>query len=163
MSIKNTHEAGFLDFITGKGKPYIAEGKEKEFEEFKNKVFLLYKKINNAYKIYFQGAILKSDQERVKYREETYIDKSGKRRKKKIFIPQPKTRQIEFMGNWSFKLDKEKTSLGQAIHALYAFLQKVSNIHPEIKKKSILPKIEKEKPKEPKKETQKSPSVSLPE
>lgn len=145
--LNTKYSAGFLDFLTG-GKKTLPEDKVDALNKFKNDVFTIYKKLNNAYKIYFQGAKLKQQQE---YVVQEYKDENGIIRERKVPKETP-SNKIDFQGNWKFKLDGEKTSLGQAIHSLYAFLTNIEKIKYETVKKNA-PK--KEEPKDKSKEEQK--------
>ena len=103
-----SHTSGYFDFLKSK-TPTLEKDKVEEFQKFKEHIFTLYRKLNNAYKIYFQGAVLKSKAPR----------KEGE--------PAPPSMKIDFQGKWGFQLGDDKTSLGQAIHSLYAFLSKIEN------------------------------------
>lgn len=121
------HTAGILDFFKQeKGKLTLTKEQAQEFEEFKKEIFTIYKKINNAYKLYFQGAKLKS--RNPEYIVEKYRDEKGNVKERKVEKNTSTSKKIDFKGKWGFFLEDNKTSLGQAIHSLYAFLTKLDNI-----------------------------------
>jgi len=123
--LKIKHTAGVFDFLKTltKGSPSLPAEQKEEFEQFKKDILLMYKRLNNAYKIYFQGATLKQKEE---YTIEQYRDENGELKERKIKKPAP-SRKIDFQGNWKFNLGDGKTSLGQAIHSLYKFVSKITN------------------------------------
>lgn len=144
-------EAGFFDFITKlkEGAPTIPGDKVEAFQAFKEKVFQIYKRMNNAYKIYFQGAKLKQNQGET---TELYYDENGERRERKVIKENP-SQKIEFIGNWKFKTG-DKTLLGEAIHALYAFLTKLENTKYQVKGAIPKPAPEKNQNKKTPQQTQ---------
>lgn len=137
LRIAKEHEAGFMDFLNNlvKGSPTLPKGKEEDLKKFKETILTLYKKLNNAYKLYFQGAVLKSKAPKDKENDKT----------------PPATMKIDFIGNWKFKLQDDKTSLGQAIQSLYQFLSKLENVKYTLKEAVPEKKQEPEKKQGPEK------------
>jgi hypothetical protein len=125
LRIATKHEAGLFDFLKtlSKGQPTIPANKVKDLNAFIKEVLLMYTRLNNAYKLYFQGAVLKQQQE---YVVEKYKDEDGNIQERKVKKKMP-SNKIEFKGNWGFYLPGDKTSLGQAIHSLHKFLTNITN------------------------------------
>ena len=132
LKIANKHEAGVFDFIHAltKGIPTIPAEKAEDFKKFKEKAILLYKRLNNAYRIYFQGAKLKQKQQ---YTLKKYKDKNGNIKQKKVLVETPSSK-IDFQGKWGFQLADGKTYLGQAIHALHKFVTTLENTKVNVSK-----------------------------
>lgn len=132
LAIISEHEAGVWDslkkLVTG-GTPTIKD--EAAWEKFKTEVLRIYKRVNNAYKIYLQG--VPSKNYKITYQEKIVTDKDGKKYRKKVKVQTP-GKKIDFSGNWDFWLDKEHTTLGKALKYLYDFIQKAENTQYEVKK-----------------------------
>lgn len=120
----------------------IPADKKNAFAAAKQEIFDIYRKINNAYKIYFLGAKLVNRQ---RYEIVKYRDLDGKIKRKRV-LKTVDNNKIEFHGNWKFKLAGDKTSIGQAIHALYDFLTNLEKVKIEYPDK-----VKSEKPKKPEK------------